>query len=54
MTFDLKFTPDMWAGIPSEEMNAHFNDQFYASHSTIFIFNTLYIAVTTFNYLNYP
>ena len=63
MTFDSKFTPDMWAGIPSEEkrtnngtesFHAHFNEQFYTSHSTFFIFNELYLAVPSFNYLNYP
>ena len=41
MAFDSKFSPDMWAGIPSEEkrtydgtesFHAHFNEQFYASH----------------------
>ena len=46
VTFDSKFTPDMWAGIPSEEkrtdngtesFHAQFNEQFYASHPTIFI-----------------
>ena len=63
MTFDSKFTHDMWADISSEEkrtnngtesFHAHFNGQFYASHPTIFIFNELYLAVTTFNYLNNP
>ena len=47
VTFDLKFAPDMLAGIPSEEkrtyngaesFHAHFNEQFYTSHSTIFIY----------------
>ena len=48
VTFDSKFTPDMRAGIPAEEkrtnngtesLHTHFNEQFYASHPTIFIFN---------------
>ena len=63
VTFDSKFTPDMWAGIPSEEnrnnngtesFHTHINEQIYASHPTIFIFNELYLAVPTFTYLNYP
>ena len=54
MTFDSKFTPDMWSGIPSEEMNAHFNEQFYASQPTLFISNALYLVVMTYSYLNYP
>ena len=63
VTFDSKFTPDMWDGIPSEEkrtndgtesFHTHFNEQFYASHPTIFIFNKLYLAVLTFTYLNNP
>ena len=63
MTFDSKFTPDMWAVIPSEEkitnngtesLHSHFKEQFYASHPTIFIFNELYLAITTSNYLNNP
>ena len=62
VTLDSKFTPDMWAGIPSEEkttnngteFHSHFNEQFYTSHTTIFIFNELYLAVMTFNYINYP
>ena len=63
VTFDLKFTPDMWACIPSEEkrnangtesFHTHFKDQFYTLYPIIFIFNELYLAVTTFNYLNFP
>ena len=63
VTFDSKFYPDMWAGIPLEEkrtnsytesFHAHFNAQFYKPHPTIFIFNEFYLAVTTFNYLNHP
>ena len=38
----------------TESFHSHFNEQFYGSHPTIFIFNELYLAVTTFNYLNYP
>ena len=47
MTFDSKFTPDMWAGILSEKkrtnnytesFHAHINEQFYTSHPTIFIY----------------
>ena len=54
------FTPDVWACIPSEKncwhriVSCHFKDSFYTSHQIIFIFNELYLAVTTFNYLNYP
>ena len=64
VTFDSKFTPDMWAGIPTKEkrtnngtelFRAHFKEPFYThSQPTIFIFNELYLAVTTFDYLNYP
>ena len=60
VTFDSKLTPDMWAGIPtkengSESFHAHFKEPFYThSHPTIFIFNELYLAVKTFDYLNYP
>ena len=64
MTFDLKLTPDMWAGIPTKEkrtnkdtesFHAHIKEPFYThSHPTIFIINELYVAVTTFDYLNYP
>ena len=41
VTFDSKFTPIMWACIPSEEkriangtelFHAHFKDQFYTTH----------------------
>ena len=44
--FESKFTPNMWAGIPSEDkrtnnskesFHAHYNEQYYASHPTIFI-----------------
>ena len=61
MTFDSKLTTNIWSGIPSEEMrtnngsesfHAHFNEQFYTSRTTIFIFNVLYLAVATFHYLN--
>ena len=61
VTFDSNFTPDTWASIPSEEkrtnngtepFHAHLNEQFYASQPTIFIYNELYLAVTTSNYLN--
>ena len=47
VTFDSKFSPDTWAGIPpggkrtnngKESFHAHFNKKFYASHLTIFIF----------------
>ena len=55
--FGSKFTLDICAVIPSEEkrtnngtelFHAHFNEQFYTSHPTIFIFNELYLAVTNF------
>ena len=61
MTFDSKFTPDKWAAVSSEEkisnnstgtFHAYFKEQFYTSHPTIFISNELYLAFTTFNYLN--
>ena len=51
--FDSKFTPNKWAGITSEEkrtnngiesFHAHFDEQFYASHPAILIFNELYLA----------
>ena len=63
MTYDSKFTSDIWAGIPSEEkitnngtksFQALVKEQFYTSHPKIFIFNKFYLAVTSFNYLNYP
>ena len=59
VTFDSKFTPDMWASNPSEEkrtnngtesFHAHLNEQFNAFQPTTFIFNELYLAVTTSNY----
>ena len=61
VTFDSKFTPDMWASNPSEEkrtnngtesFHAHLNEQFNAFQPTTFIFNELYLAVTTSNYPN--
>ena len=63
VTFDSKLTQDMLAFLPSEKkriangtgsFHAHFRNQFYTSHPIIFIFNELYLAVTTLNYLKYP
>ena len=62
MTFDSKLTPDMWGGILSEAnityictvlSHAHFKEQIYTSYPAIFIFNELYLAVTTFDYIHY-
>ena len=36
------------------EIGFRFKVQFYTSHPSIFILNELYLAVTTFKYLNYP
>jgi hypothetical protein len=47
VTVDSKFPPEMWACEPSEDkwtnngtesFHAHFNEQFYSAHPTIFIF----------------
>jgi hypothetical protein len=60
VTVDSKFPPEMWACEPSEDkrtnngtesFHAHFNEQFYSAHPTIFIFTDVLRKVQTATYI---
>ena len=56
--------PDLYSGLVfpqkrkellmAQNRFTHFKGHFYTSHQSFFIFNELYLGVTTFNYLNCP